>query len=291
MIKYLNKILKVVLFMVVIFIITIKLSSMSVLKAEDTNIVRGISGKNEVIPLNYHYIRKKNTWNKGLEILTQDKELTTYNVYEDEFERQMDLLIEQDVYFATLEEVNYFRSIGEFPDKCVWISFDDADITVYERAYPILKERGIPFTMFVIAGQVGNDDFNNLEICTWDQLREMRDSGLVSFGSHTYDMHYLEDGEPMFTLEHNYEDFYHDIIKSKEVLEEELDMEISSISYPFGETSNDVTKIVIEAGYDAAYILAPAPINKDSGAYYQSRYLTSERIFYELGLNDMNNKK
>ena len=283
-----KKVLKLGVFMGVIAIISVKVMSMTniveIEELEDTN------GIGEVVPLNYHYIRERNVWNKGIEVLTHDKELTTYNVYEDEFQRQIDSLIEQDVYFATLEQVNYFREIGKFPEKCVWISFDDADVSVYERAYPILKEKGIPFTMFVIAGQVGNDDFNNLKICSWDQLREMRDSGLVSFGSHTYDMHYLEEGKAVFLHQHNYQEFAEDIKKSKQVLEKELQVEITSIAYPFGEVSSDIVELVKDAGYKSGYILAPEPINEESGAYYQSRYLISENCFKQLKMDKLGNK-
>ncbi len=264
--------------------------TMSILGPMRPEIVRGITGENEVIPLTYHYIREDNLWNKTLEVLTQDEELTTYSVYVDEFERQIDILMDQGAYFATLEEVNYFRQIGEFPEKCVWISFDDADISVYEKAYPILKERGIPFSIFVIAGQVGSNDFNNLKICSWEQLREMRDSGLVSFGSHTYDMHYLEQGKAKFMYENNYEAFYKDIKESKKVLERELEVTIDSIAYPFGQASKDVIEIVQEAGYKSAYTLGQSPIDKESQSYYQSRYLINKTSFEKLGMNNIPSK-
>lgn len=246
-----------------------------------------VPAKETIIAMSYHYIREETLWNKILEFVTQDKELTTYTVYTEDFETQIDTLIEQGAYFATLEEIEEFQITGNFPEKCVWICFDDGDISVYEKAYPILKERSIPFTMYIIVGQVGNNNFNNLKLCNWDQLREMQESGLVSFGSHTYNMHYLEDDEAVFLDESNYEIFYEDIKKSKEVLEHELGVEVTSIAYPFGNTSDDVTEITKRAGFTNAFILAPHPITKASDAYYQNRYLISTECFYQIGLGQL----
>ena len=254
---------------------------------KDIETYEDISGKDSIVSINYHYIEERSLWNQVLDIITQDKQLTTYSLYEDTFMEQIDTLIEQDVYFATLEEVNEFIRTDEFPEKCVWISFDDGEISVYEKAFPILKEKNIPFTMFIIAGQVGNQDFDNLEICTWDQLREMRDSGLVSFGVHTYDMHYLENNKPVFSYEHNHEAFYLDTVKSIEVMKEELGVNVDSIAYPYGYTNDELTEIVKKAGIKNAYILSPHVINEESDEYNLNRYLVSRDNFDKIGLDSI----
>jgi len=241
-----------------------------------------VSPKNVCVALTYHYIRDKTLWNLALENLTKTDELTTYTVYTDEFEKQINKLIEEKAYFATLEEVQEFRKSGNYPDKCVLICFDDGDESVYKNAFPFLKEKQIPFTMFIIAGQVGNNDFKNLKLSSWDELREMRDSGLVSFGSHTYDMHYLQDNKAQFLNEDSYEKFFKDIIKSKEVMENELGFEITSIAYPFGNTSDKVTEMVRKAGFTNAFILSPHPLEQNNDPYYQNRYLITKSNFEKI---------
>lgn len=246
---------------------------------ESDNKYVDISSSNTCIALDYHRVREKNLWNMALEKIVKPDELTHYSVYDYDFAKQMDRLIEEGAYFATLDEVEIFRKNNSFPEKCVWICFDDADDTLYKNAYPILKERNIPFTIFVIAGQVGNKDFSNLSLCTWDQLKEMRDSGLASFGSHTYDMHYFEDNGAKFLTKDVYKEFYEDIKKSKEVLEAELGVEISSIAYPFGESSDALAELTEKAGFRNGFILAPYPITGDNDAYYQNRYMIDRNNF------------
>ncbi|WP_161628737.1 polysaccharide deacetylase family protein [[Clostridium] dakarense] len=218
-------------------------------------------------------------WNKIVENTTKSQELTTYNVYEDDFEKQMMQLIDAGAYFATPQDLVRFRDTGNYPDKCVWISFDDVDETVFNVAFPILKEKQIPFTLFVISGQVGNDNFNNLKMANWNELREMRDSGLASFGSHTHDMHYLEDDKAEFLHSDKYDELKKDINLSKKTMEKELGIPINSIAYPFGEASEDIIDIIREEGFTEAYILSPYPIDKDNDPYYQNRYLINKKNF------------
>ena len=203
-------------------------------------------------------------------------------LFTDEFQSHIDYLYESGAYFTTPEELESFKQRGNFPDKCVLICFDDADVSVYENAFPILKEKNIPFTLFVIAGQAGNKDFNNLEISSWEQLRIMKDSGLAHFGSHTYDMHYLEDDQAGFLEEGMYGEFRIDIEKSRKVIKEELGVEVTSLAYPFGETSDVVADSVREAGFNSAFILSPHPVDSASNAYYQCRYLVDRNNFDKI---------
>lgn len=271
--KYLSRFLIIGLVVALVFI---KYGQYQAVKREDYKPALTEGG---AAALCYHYVREGNLWNVAVEKLTNARELTKYAVYEDEFKRQIDFLIEQGAYFATLEEIVEFNKTGEYPDKCVWISFDDGEESVYKEVYPYLKEKQIPFTMFIIAGQVGSDDFDNLKLSDWDELREMRDSGLVSFGAHTYDMHYLRGDKAIFLYEDQYEDFYKDIKRCKMSLEKHLGVEITTLAYPFGNASDEVTALVEKAGYEAAFILAPYPTDSRNYAYLQNRYLPDKNNF------------
>ncbi len=274
-----KKIVKYSIILLIISAIFIKIKSL--LFAEDREVYK-TPEKNVAIALNYHRIRENNLFNKSIEFITQDKEFTTYSVDDESFEKQLDYLIKHNAYFATLKELEEFSKSGKYPKNCVWISFDDVDKSVYEVAFPILKEKNIPFTLFIISSKVGSKNFNNLEMATWDDLKEMRNSGLATFGSHTHDMHYLEDNKATFLDENNYEKFEKDIKLSKKIIEKKLEITIDSIAYPFGETSDDVNEIAERSGFDYAYILSPNPITQNDSAYYQNRYLITESNFYKI---------
>lgn len=228
--------------------------------------------------LNYHRIKTPNVWNKAVEMVSKSDNLTTYNVYEDEFEDQINWMKQQDVHFATAEELAGYVRGNPIPDNCVWLSFDDVDHTVYENAYPILKEAQVPFTLFVITGHVG-ERFQNLELSTWDELREMNESGLADFGSHTHDFHYIKDGQATFLNPAQHEAFRKDLNNSRDTLKAELGVNVTSIAYPFGETDDAVTAIAQSAGFTDAFILSPNPITNENSPLFINRYLLDQQLF------------
>ena len=60
------------------------------------------------------------------------------------------------------------------------MTFDDGYEGVYENAYPIAKKYNIPFTMFIII-----DNMEQEGVITWDEAKQMQDSGLVTIASHS----------------------------------------------------------------------------------------------------------
>lgn len=234
--------------------------------------------------LNYHRIKDGNMWNKGVEKLTNSDELTTYTVYTDDFEDQLDKMIEENATFVTPEELRDYQEQGEFPSNCVWISFDDADKTIVEEALPILEERNIPFTVFVISGQVGENDFESQPLADWGDLRTLRDSGLATIGSHTHDLHALvqeNQDKAIFLQEENHGLFAEDLAKSVKTLEAELDIQVTEFAYPFGHGSEELANISREQGIEGTHILAPRTIMPDEDPHWTNRILLSTPFFEE----------
>ena len=76
----------------------------------------------------------------------------------------------------------------------VVITFDDGFRDLYENAWPLLRARGLPFTVYVATrfvdgvmrweGSKAKD--TGAPGLTWDQLGEMVESGLCTVGNHTH---------------------------------------------------------------------------------------------------------
>lgn len=238
--------------------------------------------KNGCLGLNYHRVQDDSLLVKTARNLLQSKEFVQYSVLKSEFKEQIDTLAEAGAVFLNEEQLLTAKAQGEFPEKCVWISFDDIDRSVYENAFPILKEANVPFTLFIIAGHVGSKDFSNLEMASWDELREMKNSGLADFGSHTYDMHRFEGETPVFLKPDQSAEFERDLEKSVEKIESELDIAVKSFAYPYGDNNKQVIRILKEQGFEAGYILAPQVIRPADDNFYINRIIVNQTTFDDV---------
>ena len=63
---------------------------------------------------------------------------------------------------------------------------DDGLLSFYNNAWPILKEREIPFILFVNTREVGSFNYMN-----WDQILELHKSKNVEIGNHSHSHEYL----------------------------------------------------------------------------------------------------
>lgn len=88
------------------------------------------------------------------------------------------------------EQIELLRSAGysfifadepfKAAEKQIALTFDDGYADNYTDLFPVLKEKNVPATIFLVRDLVGTNRYLNE-----DQIREMADSGLVHFGSHT----------------------------------------------------------------------------------------------------------
>ncbi len=92
------------------------------------------------------------------------------------------------------------------PPKAVLLTFDDGLESVYTRVFPLLQAYGYPALVAPVTAWTGMDadgrvDYGpraltRADFATWQQLREMSDSGLVEIGSHSHDLHRGVPGNP-----------------------------------------------------------------------------------------------
>jgi len=136
------------------------------------------------------------------------------------------------------------------PERPALVTFDDGYADNYETAYPILKDLGIKANIFLVYEAIDKHNFFNdpkvgpwQRMMTWTQIRAMRDSGLVEFGSHTMTHPVLP--------ELPYEEARWQIEESRGRLSEALDRPITAFAYPYGAGAYDsrIRELVRISGY------------------------------------------
>ncbi|TDT39390.1 polysaccharide deacetylase [Halospina denitrificans] len=165
----------------------------------------------------------------------------------DLFRDQLEVIEGLDMEVVRLSEKTTRAALDGHEDKRlrVALTFDDAYESVYTKAWPILKERGIPFTIFVMTDAI-DDGINGY--MNWDQLRELADHELVTIGNHTSDHASLlrREGE---SVKRQTERVAAALDDAAERLEEELGIEPQLFAHPYGEFSEKVDQLLAERGW------------------------------------------
>lgn len=272
--------LKKVFFLFFIFILFIFSFSIHTVQAKES-VGELDYVENSMIALNYHRVRRMGRLEKVFDLFSNNKELSVYSVSADEFERQIKWLVEQDANFLTFNEFIHYLEKGEFPKRSVWINFDDMDRTIYENAHPVLEKYQVPATGFVISGQVGSKDFNNLRMLNEEELLDMHESGLWNFQSHTYDLHYLNEDKSAL-VSADYHEVFADLQQSKQVIENLFRTTNKALAYPYGSGNETVNKAMQANGIEYGFTLEEKIVTPETNKQYIPRILISEDSFKQL---------
>ena len=115
--------------------------------------------------------------------LVEDESQVEYDYMQttiDVFENQITTLMSLGYKPITYQDlVDYKNGTKAIPKWSFIITFDDGYEGVYKYAFEIAKKYNIPITSFAIDDKVGEPGYY-----TWEQAKEMHDSGLVSIYSH-----------------------------------------------------------------------------------------------------------
>ena len=141
---------------------------------------------------------------------------------------------------------------------------DDGLLSFYENAWPILKEKKIPFILFVNTREVGSFNYMN-----WDQIIELHKSGNVEIGNHSHSHEYLVDENPDFIKK--------DILTSIEIFKKKLGKNSDFFSYPFGEYSLQFKKIIKDLGFLFAFGQHSGVIDETKDLWELPRFPINEK--------------
>lgn len=174
---------------------------------------------------------------------------------------------------------------GTLPAKAVLLTFDDGLSSVYTKVFPLLQAFHYSAVVAVVGawtdlpadGKVdyGPRPFTRADFATWDQLREMQDSGLVEIASHTFDSHRGIPANPQGNLipaviTHAYNaDAHHyetdneyaarvraDLSASAEEINRKLGRAPRAVMWPYGEYTEASDAIAASLGMPVSFTLS-----------------------------------
>lgn len=196
------------------------------------------------------------------------------------FRRQMERLAAADVEVISMADFQAWKA-GEksLPERCALITIDDGWKSVYTEAYPILKEFGYPFTLFLYKNYVDGGG----RALTTGMIREMMTHG-ATIGSHSVSHPY-----PATVKSHRakgpdaYDQFLRqEMGESKRFLEAKFGEAVTVYAYPGGYHTKEMHVLAEEFGYRQLFTVIPGKVRRGSDPLTLPRYVvlgTHDPIF------------
>lgn len=176
----------------------------------------------------------------------------------------------------------YLGKAAAPPAKSVVIVADDAHQSVYSDMLPLVKKYKYPVTIFAYPSAISNAKY----AMTWNQLRELKKTGLFDIQSHTY-------WHPNFKKERK--KLSHEALdslvtvqlkKSKARLETEIGSPVDLLAWPFGIYDENLIEHARRTGYVASFTIERRHATEKDNVMKLPRYLLinadNVKIFAQL---------
>ena len=169
----------------------------------------------------------------------EENKYPSTNIRISDFKKHIEIIENEDIDFVnpkSFEEELYSNK----KKRKVLLTIDDGFLSFYKNAWPILKEKKIPFILFVSTREVGSYNY-----MSWEQIKELQKENFVEIGNHSHSHEYLIDENASIIRD--------DILRSIKIFEENLGKNSIFFSYPFGEYSIEFKNIIKDLGFKYAF--------------------------------------
>jgi len=189
------------------------------------------------------------------------------------FAAQLQFLHDNGYMVVPLQEiVNFLTGHGELPPRAVAITADDGHRSVFTDMKPLIEKYNIPVTLFIYASAISNAPY----ALTWEQLEELKATGLFDIESHTY-------WHPNFRVEKrrlsaaDYQNFVQfQLEKSRALLENRFHTKVDLLAWSFGIYDDQLIAAAQKAGYVAAFTIERHSASRNDNIMAIPRFIVSD---------------
>ena len=186
-----------------------------------------------------------------------------YTIRPDDLERDIIKYKEMGYTPVTLREVaDWVNRKGKLPAKPMVITFDDEHYNNLYYALPILKKHNMKAVINIVTSfsrfsSEGESDNPNYSYLSWNNIRELHNSGLIEIGNHTHAMHKFKPRYGIAQVSNETVDEYknairEDLEKANTFLTESAGVPRPiTFAYPFGKYTKEGREVLKELGFEA----------------------------------------
>ena len=178
------------------------------------------------------------------------------------FKKQVEMIKAENIDFIN---PNKFEKTFQLKktNKEILLTVDDGFSSFYENAWPYLKEKKIPFILFISTEAVGKYGYMD-----WEQIKEIEREKFAFIGNHSHSHEYL--------IKYNFNSFKEDIDTSIKIFIKNIGYNPIFFSYPFGEYSLEQQKY-ISSKFDFAFGQHSGLIDINKNKYELARFPINEK--------------
>lgn len=149
------------------------------------------------------------------------------------FKEQMLYLRNSGYETLLFKEIEEVQQQNDNCKKHILITFDDGFRSNYELVFPLMKKLELKFCIFLRIDKIDNDD----DYLTWDMIKEMHGSGLVSFGAHTY--------SHISSIEINPNNYKREVLSVNRAIQENTGEPVEDFCFPYGYYNDEIIHFLL----------------------------------------------
>lgn len=189
-----------------------------------------------------------------------------YVITPQQFEQDLRYLREKGYTTVVVADlIAYVREGKPLPAKPVMLTFDDGYYNNLHYAHPLLQQYGMRAVLSPIgtwsehySAHPSECDHDNYSHLTWEQLRQMAQSGTWEIQNHSYDLHHLDGGQKGAAKRRDESEtgyrlrLKNDLSAAQNLLTERAGVTPTCFAYPFGAYSAASQAVLEEMGFCAS---------------------------------------
>lgn len=210
------------------------------------------------------------------------------------FEGQMEYLYRAGYRTLKIDElIAYIKGGLTLPQKAVLVTFDDGWLDNYIYAFPTIKKYKINAAVFLITNRVENASENTTRIpvfiptheeskslikkreshkvvLNWKLIKEMSNSGMIKFYSHTKSHAKCNDLSEKELME--------ELRESRDIIEKQLGSPCPYFCWPYGKYNDFAVNVAKKTGYKAIFTINHGVVETGSDPFAINRIIVKDSV-------------
>ena len=196
---------------------------------------------------------------------------TAMRMHTSKFRKQMEVIRQLGITVISLDDfIAWKNGEKEIPEKSILLTLDDGWKSVYTDAFPILKEFGYPFTLYLYKNYIDGGG----KALTTPMIKEMIAAG-ATLGSHSTSHPYPATVKAQRKKgEHAFDAFLRqEFGESKRFIESKFDVKLTTYAYPGGFFTDEMLALADEFRYTHLFTVQPGKVKRGMDNKTIPRYM------------------